>query len=421
MFTDDFKETQIGFLPKSWEVVTLGDLADYINGYAFKPQQWETVGRPIIRIQNLTGSSDTVNYFSGELDNRYFIESDDLLISWSASLDAYIWQGDEAWLNQHIFKVDNIVDKCDKRFLYFALKHIIERIRGKTRGSTMKHITRKEFVATPVMLPPLSEQQAIANVLSTVRQAIEATEGVIAATRELKRSMMKHLFTYGPVPVHEADQVSLKETEIGDIPQDWSTKPLGELAREPIKNGAFIKRDRFGNGVPFLNVSDTYNDISVDLSKLERVECTQSELDRYRLLPNDLIFVRSSLKREGVGQCCIVENLDESSIFDCHLMRVRIKEDEVIPKFLAYFYLSALGKNALIARSKTTTMTTINQSGLSSAISPLPSLSEQNKILNYLESVDEKIKTEIQRKAALEELLNSLLHHLMTGKVRVKL
>ena len=101
-------------------------------------------------------------------------------------------------------------------------------------------------------------------------------------------------------------------------------------------------------------------------------------------------------------------------------MRVRVNEDIVIPKFLAYFYLSPIGKNALIARSKTTTMTTINQSGLSSAITPLPSISEQNKILTYLESVDEKIDRETQRKNVLEELFNSLLHYLMTGKIRVE-
>ena len=283
-----------------------------------------------------------------------------------------------------------------------------------------RNLAQKDFVRIPIALPPLPEQRAIAHVLSTVRQAIEATENVINAARELKRSMMKHLFTYGPVPVDQADQVPLKETMIGEVPMDWNIMPLGELIREDIKNGAFIKRTQFGSGTPLLNVADTYKDLSVDISQLERVMCLPNDLEMYALHLNDLVFVRSSLKREGVGHCCIVEIINEPSIFDCHLMRVRVQEDKAIPKFLAYFFISPIGKNALISRSKTTTMTTINQSGLASTFAPLPTLSEQEVVSTYLTKIDNKIYAESQQKTALEAIFNSLLHHLMAGKVRVR-
>jgi len=418
MFTNDFKETQIGFLPKSWEVVTLGVLADYINGYAFKPQQWETEGRPIIRIQNLTGSSDTVNYFSGELDNRYFIASGDLLISWSASLDAYIWQGEEAWLNQHIFKVDNINDKCDKKFLYFALKQIIESIRGKTRGSTMKHITRKEFIATPVMLPPLPEQLAIAHVLSTVRQAIDATEQVIAAARELKRSLMMHLFTYGPVPVDQADQVKLKETEIGEVPEGWKITSFGDIA--VLKNGINFSKSQKGNeGYLTIDVLNMYSDgIDVRMDKLYRVNIDLKE--DYLLTQGDILFVRSSFKQEGVGWPALFTDYTEPVTYCGFLIRARLTSDKANPEYLLNYFRLPVVRRLLVSKSGKVAITNINQGNLRAMPIPCPPISIQSNIADTISTIDNKLMVETQRKTALEALFNSLLHQLMTGKVRVQ-
>jgi len=92
-------------LPEGWEWKTLGEVARYINDRAFKPSEWEEQGRPIIRIQNLTNSSDTLNRYAGEVEEKYLIRDGDLLISWSATLGAFIYKGEEAVLNQHIFKV----------------------------------------------------------------------------------------------------------------------------------------------------------------------------------------------------------------------------------------------------------------------------------------------------------------------------
>src|SRR5437868_9136857 len=92
-------------LPSSWKVARLGDVAEYINGFAFKPTDWGETGVPIIRIQNLNSPNASFNYFDGQIADKFKVQNGDLLISWSASLDAFLWNRGEAILNQHIFNV----------------------------------------------------------------------------------------------------------------------------------------------------------------------------------------------------------------------------------------------------------------------------------------------------------------------------
>lgn len=79
-------------LSPGWRWVKLGQLAQYVNGYPFKASQWSDKGKPIIRIQNLTGTSPTYNCFDGTLSERYLVTPGTLLISWSATLDVFVWE-----------------------------------------------------------------------------------------------------------------------------------------------------------------------------------------------------------------------------------------------------------------------------------------------------------------------------------------
>jgi len=170
--------TESAALPSGWRWAQLGELGTYINGRAFKPDDWGTSGLPIIRIQNLNTPDAPSDRYEGLVDDGHLIADGDLLISWSASLDAYIWDGGPAALNQHIFKVVVNEDLVTRDYLFYAVKHAMTGIRKRVHGATMQHVTKPEFVATRIPLPPLPDQQRIA---AALREQLDAAARMRAA------------------------------------------------------------------------------------------------------------------------------------------------------------------------------------------------------------------------------------------------
>ena len=160
-------------LPNGWAIIKVGDAAIYVNGRAFKPEEWNNKGLPIIRIQNLNDAAAHYNYSCDVYEDKYLIHKGYLLFAWAASLGTYIWNGNEAWLNQHIFKVIPY-PFMDKKFLYYAFKSMISDFITQSHGSGMVHITKKQFENITLLLPPLDEQKRIVQTLERYYKQIDA-------------------------------------------------------------------------------------------------------------------------------------------------------------------------------------------------------------------------------------------------------
>ena len=161
-----------GGVPDGWIAVTYNDVAEYINGRAFNPEEWESNGLPIIRIQNLNEPSAPFNYSNNRFEKKYQVQKGDLLFAWAASLGVYIWKGQDAWLNQHIFKVIPY-PFIEKEYLYHALSASINDFYQKSHGSGMVHITRKQFVNMPLLLPPIDEQKRIIKAIKAYYKVLD--------------------------------------------------------------------------------------------------------------------------------------------------------------------------------------------------------------------------------------------------------
>ena len=172
------------------EYKRLGEVATYINGYAFKPEQRGSEGLPIIRIQDLTGNAYDLGFYNGEYPKKIEINDGDVLISWSASLGVYVWNRGKALLNQHIFKVEFDKTDINKQYFVYAVKYKLAEMTSKTHGATMKHIVKKDFDDTVIPYPDIERQVEIADILDKVIFVIEARKKEL---QELKKERKKDL------------------------------------------------------------------------------------------------------------------------------------------------------------------------------------------------------------------------------------
>ena len=172
----------------------LGDIATYINGYAFKPEDRGSTGLPIIRIQDLTGNAYDLGFYDGKYPEKIEINDGDVLISWSASLGVYIWNRGKGLLNQHIFKV--VFDKCEvnKQYFVFAVKYKLKEMELKTHGATMKHIVKKDFDNTVIPFPTVEKQADIAYILSKIESIVEFRQQELQQLDDLMKARFVEMF-----------------------------------------------------------------------------------------------------------------------------------------------------------------------------------------------------------------------------------
>lgn len=248
-------KTRITDEAKGWPRVSLGDVAEYINGRAFKPEEWSKSGLPIIRIKNLTDRSAPFDYFAGDTAPGHRVDSGDLLVSWSASLDAFIWDRGPAVVNQHIFKVVEDVSRIIKPYLYFALRSAMAEIDMMVHGATMKHVTKPVFEAFKISLPPLTEQERIATRLTEQLAAVEsaraATMARVAAAEALTAAYYREAF--GQDPPFSASPLPPQEPTRAN----WRWHLLTNLAR--LATGHTPSRREvsyWGGDIPWLQLPD---------------------------------------------------------------------------------------------------------------------------------------------------------------------
>ena len=176
------------------DIIKLGDVATYINGYAFKPEDRGEEGLQIIRIQDLTGNSYDLGFYNGKYPKKIEINDGDVLISWSASLGVYVWNGGKALLNQHIFKVKFDKVDIDKSYFVYAVRYKLNDMGKKTHGATMKHIVKRDFDATEIPYPPLKKQIEIAINLDKVLMVIKERKRELKLLDELIKARFVELF-----------------------------------------------------------------------------------------------------------------------------------------------------------------------------------------------------------------------------------
>ncbi|MEI6445013.1 MAG: restriction endonuclease subunit S [Nostocales cyanobacterium ELA583] len=180
---------------------------------------------------------------------------------------------------------------------------------------------------------------------------------------------------------------------LSDHKKYWDTITLSELCLEPFTNGITLTQKSLGHGTKLVNIVDLYDNHIINVSNLGRADASEKQLKQSQLKKGDIIFVRSSVKREGAAMCAYFPGDSEPVVFGCFNIRFRPNSKLVDSKFITLFLRSPEGREQLINKCTTATITNINQESLGLVKVPLPPLPEQKRIAAILEKCDRLRRT----------------------------
>lgn len=373
--------------------MALGEVGTYVNGKAFKPNDWSTEGLPIIRIANLNDVSAPFNYYSGDVGPEHRVDDGDLLVSWSASLDAYLWSRGPAIVNQHIFKVYERRDLVERSYLWYALRSAMRGIRGQVHGATMQHITKPEFESITVPVPSLQEQRQIVTELNRELACAVWAKSLADSQMESARSIRMTVLK----------EAVLAQSEIGP------TRRLGDVVagrRSPsvaTDGDTAVRTATSGCLTPF--------GFSFDGVRTGRM----SERDaRDGVIGADEVLVSRSNTEALVGRASRFPGGTDEIVASDLVFRLAPNRTVLDPEYLAV-YLSVLQANGYWrdrSSGASSTMKKITKGQLLDVEIRLPPLSEQIRVvdrlhrhLSSIRSLEDSIRAREEAISALPEAL----------------
>ena len=268
------------------------------------------------------------------------------------------------------------------KFFDYAIKH--------SAGGLSPRVKFKDLANYELEIPTILVQQQILDIFRTIEKVNKKNH---ALENEVKNYFDSVVFDSYKSVINSSPSIRLVE-----------------LLENQINNGVFKTKNDFGDGTLLVNVTDIYHGFYVAPQKLERVNVNEKEKKSFSAQAGDIIFNRSSLVADGIGHTSLIPEFEEDMVFECHLMRVRVNQNKVSPRFLCRYCLSPFGRKYLISRAQTTTMTTINQDALNKMPIPLPPLSVQIDMANKLDEI-ENIQFQLKdKKEAFKKVYKNIIN-----------
>lgn len=393
-----FKETEIGLIPKDWDIINFEEAI--LNKFAkvgkIKQQEYKKIGEfPVI--------DQGQNMIAGYTDKKTKAYKGELPI---------IIFGDHT----RIFKFVDFPFVCgadgvkvilpnkskfDPRFLLFEFLNL----RIPSRGYNRHYHLLKE---KKILCPPLPEQRNIALILSKIQGAIEQQDKIIETTKSLKKSLMQKLFTEG------IDNTEFKNSEIGQIPERWGLVKLGEIST--ISTGTTPStgnKEYYEGEIPFIRTAEVTNNVICGSSTFVSKQAVHDY--NLKIYPPKTVFLAMYGQGRTRGQVAL---LDIAATTSQNTGAIVLENDVLDPTFLwhylqhNYFRLRATGILGHISH--------LNLGFVKEFMVPLPPTAEQREIAHKLDTVGKKIELEENRKNTHQQLFKTMLNKLMTGEIRVK-
>ena len=421
----ELQQTEIGEFPSAWEIDRVDSAFDIQQGkQVSKKNRDGEYQRPFLRTKNVFWNRLELTdldqmHFSEVEQSRLELSANDLLVCEGGSIGrTALWNNevDGCLYQNHLHRLRVKGEKADPQFGVYWLWYAFDVAKlyfGRGNVTTIPNLSQSKLAELPMALPPLPEQKKIAHILSTVQRAIEAQERIIQTTTELKKALMHKLFTEG---LRNEPQ---KQTEIGPVPASWEVLPLSGCAvvQTGIAKGRKLKEEEAVE-VPYLRVANV-QDGYLDLSEMKSITIRKSEKNRFALQNGDVVLTEGG-DFDKLGRGFIWNGQIDNCVHQNHVFAVRPDTERISSEFFAYQSQSPYGKSYFLSVAhKTTNLACINTTKLKAFPLLLPPQDEQDEIVEACHSIDGKIRVARSKKSQLQDLFRTLIHELMTAKIRV--
>jgi type I restriction enzyme, S subunit len=383
-----------------WPTKPLGNVCELINGRAFKTDEWQDVGLPIIRIQNLNDPTKPFNYTTQALPEKFKVKRGDTLLSWSGtpgtSFGCFRWDGPEGWLNQHIFNV-RLGEEILPAFFIHQINSKLNELIAKAHGGVgLQHITKGALSSLPIVVPPLVEQQRVVKLLDETDELHKLRTQSDRRTASLVFALFYEMF---------GDPVSNAK--------DWPVKLAGEFMAA-CDYGTSKKANEIGRGIPVLRMNNVTADGQLHLEQIKVVELTEGELAKQRLQAGDVLFNRTN-SRELVGKTGLWDGRFEA-VAASYFIRVRVRDDIEDPQHFTTFMNLPSTKRRLAEMARGAVgQANINARELRTIRVPVPPMQMQKE---FTQRVAEIRKLEAEQASSgrrLKDLFRCLLYRAFRG------
>lgn len=417
----------LGEVPSHWEIKRGKYVTKLLSGFPFNSDLFSTdeTDMPLIRIRDIMNTS-TESFYSGSYPSAYIIRKGDVLVGMDGDFNVAIWNGPDGLLNQRVCKVIDMPG-FSARYAFYVLPRPLKCINDVTYSTTVKHLSTFDIYREYLPVPPIDEQEAIADYLDAeckkIDDLIATEEKRVSLLQEVRLSILTKAVLQG---LNDEEETALsKHSWLGNIPKHWKIMPLRYTAN--AKGCCFIDGDwieskdiDYDGSIKYLTTGNVgpgfYKEQGLGYITEEKFK----ELDCTDVLPGDLLISRLN---EPIARTCIVPDLGSRIVTAVDNVIFRPNPNVLDRKFACYYMNNGrLTEHAnIIARGAT--MHRISRTMLGHLPIVLPSLDEQREIVSFLDKecgqYDNKIAKANHQIDLLKEYKQSLITEVVTGKRKV--
>jgi type I restriction enzyme, S subunit len=380
----------------TWERTRLAEVADVLNGFAFKSTSFsKSEGTPLLRIRDVGTSGTEANYV-GDFDRRYLVEPGSIVVGMDGDFRVARWTGPVALLNQRVCKI-SVRDEglYDAAFLFYALPGYLDAINALTSSVTVKHLSSRTVQDIPLPLPPLAEQRRIVAAIEEHFSRLDAAEASLhRALRRLER---------------------LRVSSIARVLDgSWPKKPLSEVAETQLGKMLSMKSKTGVGTRPYLRNKNIQWD-RVDIADVLEMDFTPKEFEKFRLRDGDVLVCEGG----EVGRAAVWRGEIEACCYQKALHRVR--SSQLVPEYLVHVLHSYAAQDAFDPYVTGSTIKHLPQEDLRRIPVPVPppenqlrTVEEIDRQLSIADAMVAEIDRALRRSATLRR---STLGQAMTGKL----